>query len=122
MSVTKINKTYYEVTDTRLKNTSQLKSYPIFEDDQNKFMNIFRCFNLRDLDINYFIVHELDYDERWDNLAYQYYETARLWWMIPLTNNIENPFEQPEPETNVKILKKEYVYDILNEIRDLGEI
>ena len=122
MAVTKVNKSYYDITGIRLKNTSHLKLYPIYKDDKRKFLNIFRSFNLRELDVRLFTTHQLDYEDRWDNLAYKYYDTTRLWWTIPMVNKIENPFEQPEAGTNIKVLKKDYVYSILNEMKKLGDI
>lgn len=120
MAVKKIDKSYYDITRTRLKNTSQLKSFPLYEDKDNKFLNITRSFNLKELSTNYFLVHQLDYEDRWDLLSYKYYDTSYLWWTIPLVNEIENPFEFPEAGTNIKILKYDYVYTILNELRKLG--
>jgi len=121
MTMRKIEKSYFELTGKKLKNSSQLKAFNIYEDsDKNKFLNIFRAFKNRELDIRYFHTHELDYEDWWDYLAYQYYGTPYLWWVIPLVNNIENPFEMPEAGTNIKILKKEYTFTILNEIKGLA--
>jgi len=118
----RLNKSYFEITGNGLKNSSQLKGFNILEDtDKNKLLNIFRSYNIKVLDLKYFILHELDHEERWYNISYKYYETPYLWWIIPLVNNIENPFELPEPGTQLKILKNSYVYTILNEIKELGK-
>lgn len=117
-----INKTYYEFTGKRLKNNSQLKAFNLLEDsDGNKLLNIFRTYSIKNLSINYFLIHELDYEDRWYNLSWKYYETPYLWWTIPMVNNIANPFEFPEAGTNIKILKSSYIYSVLNEIKELGK-
>jgi hypothetical protein len=60
-----INKTYYEFTGKRLKNNSQLKAFNLLEDsDGNKLLNIFRTYSIKNLSINYFLIHELDYEDR----------------------------------------------------------
>ena len=43
-----------------------------------------------------------------------------LWWFILLTNNITNPISVVQPGTVLKIIKKEYVDDIINNILKLN--
>lgn len=121
MTIKQVEKSYFELTGKRLKNSSQLKGFNLIEDsDGTKFFNIFRAFNNRELDVRYFDIHELDYEDWWDFLSYKYYGTPYLWWVILLVNDIENPFEFPEAGTNIKILKKEYTFTILNEVKGLA--
>lgn len=115
-----LNKSYYNITKKRLNNSSHLWAYNILEDSENKFFNIFRSFSVREMNINYFVTHILQEEDWWDNLSYTYYGTSRLWWIIPLLNEIKNPMEAPEADTRVKILKKEYLFLFMNEIKNLS--
>lgn len=116
--ITELKETYNRITGKSLINNSQLAPFNLLLDsDKNKFFNLFRSFKMSNLDITYFIIHESDGRERWDSLSYQYYNTPYLWWTIPLVNKIENPFEIPEVGTNVKILKQDYVYNLLLEMK-----
>lgn len=118
----KLDKSYYEFTGKRLGNNSQLRAFNVLEDsDGTELLNIFRAYNIKNLNDNYYLIHELDYEDRWDNLSWKYYGTPFLWWVIPMVNDIENPFEIPEAGTNIKILKNNYIYSVLNEIKELGK-
>jgi len=116
--ITTLNETYNKATKKSLINNSQLTAFNLLKDSQNnKFFNIFRAFILHDLDLTFFILHESDGGERWDNLSNLYYKTPYLWWTIPMANKIENPFELPETGENLYILKQEYIYNLLTEMR-----
>ena len=66
----------------------------------------------------YFITHVVKEGDTWNSLARDYYDNDRLWWVIPLFNDIENPFlifdrdlfNQDVQE--LKILKPEYINQI----------
>ena len=116
-----LKKSYYEITGKLLENSSQMNSFNIFQDeDSNKYMNIFRCFNI-DISINAYNMHPLDYEDTWDLLSYNYYKTCSFWWTIPLINKIENPFEMPAAGTNIKILKSELLYELLKQATLISE-
>jgi hypothetical protein len=85
-------------------------------------MNIFRSYSFNEdtqTNVSYFDTYEVGQEEYWDNIAYKYYGSPHLWWVIPAFNNIVNPFETLEPGTNLKILKESYIYILL---RDLDTI
>jgi len=55
-------------------------------------------------------------NQPWTTVSFNAYGTIELWWLILLTNKIYNPFETPKPNTVIKIIRPEYIPDILKEI------
>lgn len=53
----------------------------------------------------------------WTNLSYKIYGTIKLWWVICLANGIINPIEFPENGAKLKIIRPEYVREILSSIK-----
>lgn len=52
----------------------------------------------------------------WTMVSFNAYQTIELWWLILLVNNIYNPFELPKAGTVIKIIKPEFIPQILKEI------
>jgi hypothetical protein len=118
---------FYEITKHYLPNSSQLNLFNIFYDPDNReyFLNIFRNYIINeDARVNflYYLQHEIDNSDFPDTISYDYYETSFLWWVIALFNDIKNPFESfDEEETSfLKILKPQYIYQLLTEISMIG--
>ena len=53
----------------------------------------------------------------WTNLSYKVYNTIKLWWIICIANNISDPTSFPEAGANLKIIRPEYVREILSAIK-----
>lgn len=53
----------------------------------------------------------------WTNLSFKVYATIKLWWIICLANNITNPTQYPEAGITLKIIRPEYVREILASIK-----
>ena len=53
----------------------------------------------------------------WTYLSYIYYGTIKLWWLICMVNNIDNPIILPEPGKELKILTPDAVRIVLQEIQ-----
>lgn len=120
----KIDKTFQEITGSRLNNVSQLKLFNILLsiEDNEKILNIFKSYSITD-DFTasvYFDYYEIQFNDWLDNISYDFYETPNLWWIIAIINNIVNPFEELEIGNRLKILKQDYVYQVLKEIRNIG--
>ena len=49
-------------------------------------------------------------------LSYKIYGTTYLWWLIMVTNRVENPAEI-ESGTEIKIIKKAYLKTVLDNIK-----
>ena len=56
--------------------------------------------------------------QTWTNLSFQIYGSITLWWLILVTNGIQNPVLLPEPGMVLKIIKPEFVDTILQQIKD----
>lgn len=54
----------------------------------------------------------------WTMVSFNAYRTIDLWWLICLVNKIYNPVLTPRQGTLIKLIKKEYVSIVLNEIRN----
>jgi hypothetical protein len=50
----------------------------------------------------------------WIDISHKFYATGDLWWVICVVNNINNPFNYPEPGTKLKIPTPETVQQLLN--------
>ncbi len=120
------NKKYSDINVKRsLPQSSILNMFPIIQDnDGNYVYNIFRPYVLNE---QIFKEENLDtttlaYNEWWENISYDYYGTPYLWWTIPLTNNIINPFEDIDQGKNIYLLKQNLLgmlYSDVNKIRIL---
>lgn len=122
----KIDKVFQDITGTRLNNVSQLKLFNIIKsiEENERLWNIFNAYTISD-DINpslHFDLYEVGNDEWWENISFNYYGTPFLWWSIPLMNNVVNPFEYLEVGVVLKILKSNYIYQLLKEIRNIGNL
>lgn len=66
-----------------------------------------------------FQLYDVKAGDTWVGLASQFYDDQRLWWIIPLFNNIDNPFIINEQDillqniTQLKILTKDNVDTML---------
>ena len=62
-----------------------------------------------------YTVHDGD---SWTYLSNKFYGTIKLWWLICKFNKITNPFLELREGLTLKILKKEYVNNILQAIKN----
>ena len=126
MSIEKIDNTFYEETSIRLANTSYLKTFNLLYDNDNKvkFLNIFKSFILNQEQLNKYLyeIYVVDNNDWFDNIAFRYYGTPYLWWLIALCNNINNPFEELEIGMKLVILKEHYLYLILKEMTAINRL
>lgn len=120
----KIDTSFYELTDTRLTNLSQLKLFSILQDTVtgDKLMNIFNSYTIDDsvLSTSYYDSYEVESDDWFEGISYKYYGTVNLWWLIAMLNDVVNPFEFLEPGIEIKILKPTYIYQVIKEIKNIG--
>jgi nucleoid-associated protein YgaU len=65
---------------------------------------------------SYFIPYIISYGDTWPLISYKTYKNIKLWWLITHANNIINPTQLPPVGTQIKILKPEYVSEILTQI------
>ena len=126
MAITNITDDFYTLTGNRLSNSSFLRLFNILEDENyNKFMNIFRSYVLNeDMTRNtvFFYTYDVESNDWWDNISNKYYGTPYLWWTICLINNIANPYEDLIEGMQLKILKSDYIYYLIKEIKNISEL
>lgn len=89
-------------------------------DTQYYFFNILKKISIDtdNIDPNVFKYVKLNRRIPWTTVSYQEYRTQYLWWLILLTNNITNPVILPQIGDVLRIIKREYVPDILEAIND----
>lgn len=123
--IKKIDMTFHEVTKTRLSNVSNLHLFNIVEQDKEKFLNIFKSYTLKSSIENndsYFYTYTIDTEDWWDSISTKFYETPFLYWVICMVNNITNPYEEIDEGQIIKVLKEEYLYQILKEVKTEGRL
>jgi hypothetical protein len=109
MTIKKTNKTYFDVTNQRLDNSSMLRMFNVCNDEENTmFLNIFRSFIIDDT-----IMDDSNNVEKigilspwWENLSDTYYGDVNSWWVVPLANDVLNPFEGVDEGDIITVLKK----------------
>lgn len=117
---------YRKLTNQTLGNSSQLKLFKIGNEISNntKYLNIFRSYILNKSNLNkssFYDLYEVDNDDWLDTIAFKVYGSPALWWIIAIVNNISNPFEDLETGNILRILKPNYIYNILKEIKTIGD-
>jgi len=126
MPTRRVEEDYLELTGYRLSSVSLLKMFPIMEeDDGTKFMNIFRSYTVFTdtlVDTAYFQTYEMENEDWWETVAWKLYQTVALWWVVCMSNNVINPFEESEPGKNILVLNPVYVGQLIKEIRNISEL
>jgi len=95
------------------------------DDDKIKFINIFRSYIIDDdilKDVLYYDTYDVESDDWWELVSYVLYESVNLWWVNSLMNGINNPFEELNTGSSIKLLKETYVPQLLREIRSISEL
>ena len=118
------NSKFNEETGIRLSSVSQLRLFNILKDwDETKFLNIWRAYDLNTEGLermSMFIHHKVDDNDWWDSISKTYYGSENLWWVIALFNEVNNPFEELEAGKTINILKENYLYTLMKEIRSIN--
>lgn len=114
---------YKEVTGRRLNNFSQLQKFNILNDNDDHLYNIFINYEIntsvKDND-DYISYYDVDYNDWWENIAFQYYQNENLWWMVALTNDVVNPFEELNEGDSIKLIDRRWTYNIVKEVKALS--
>ena len=126
METKETNKTFYEETGKRLKNSSQIKLFSILKDVSTNvtFLNIFKSYIIND-DMSSKVLYDsytVDEEEFWDNISQRVYGIPDIWWIIPMMNEVVNPYEYLEAGKEIFIIKAQYLYQILKKISNIGGI
>jgi hypothetical protein len=128
MSSIKTDRSYEELTKLVLDNSSFLNLFPVLYDEDTKtyFLNIFRNYKMNtDMDknfLNFYQTLEIEDIDWWENISWDMYENPFIWWIIPLANDMVNPFEEIEPGQLINIIRKEHIYQLLKEIKSIASL
>ena len=85
--------------------------------DEKYFYNLLKTINFpKDLDPMYYDNYVIKYGDMWPTIAYDFYGNVVLWWLICSANQIQDPTKNPEIGTTIKIIKIQYVPELLNKL------
>src|SRR5574343_1295954 len=112
MAVQTITDRYVDIKGTKLAQSSMLRMMDIFKDEDSVyFMNIFKNFEISET-----VLENPSNTERitilnpwWENIAYAYYKDVNAWWILCMTNNVLNPFEEIVEGGTLKMLKSDFL-------------
>jgi len=93
--------------------------FKLYKTDYNQYYyNILNTIQLPD-DINPAIFYNITVSEKmpWTMISFNEYQTMDLWWLICLTNKIDNPLKLADIGKNLKIIRQEFLKFILDEIK-----
>lgn len=86
--------------------------------DGDYFYNILRKVNIpTEIGESHYENYMVKRGDTWTLLAYKFYGDVKLWWMLCVVNNIQNPLEFPTPGTALKVLSNDTVQSVLTAIR-----
>lgn len=125
MSTKKVtDKSFEEITGHKLENTSILNLFNILEEDDTYFLNIFKPYSINTTtitDMLYYDTYEAEDLDWYDYISFKLYTTPQLWWVVCLTNDVLNPFEELDPGKNLKVLKEFLIPIVIRETRDIAD-
>ena len=103
----------------KLKSTRYENIFKLYSTSYNHYYyNLIQSVFLPDsINPDYIYYQQVTTKMPWTTISYNAYKTIELWWLICLTNKIYNPVEFPDKGTLLKIIKPQYVTNILNEIK-----
>jgi hypothetical protein len=121
-----VKKTEYGNNELKVDGLSDNSRLYMFNVLKNKeleyYFNIFRNYTMEDeyKTDKYYDTYIVDNDDWWDNISAHWYDDTELWWIICIMNDIINPFEEIYPGKIIKILKKQYCYDIIEKFKKIA--
>ena len=88
------------------------------DDSKYYYYNILKKISIdtENIDPNVFKYIQVNRRLPWTSISYQEYKTQYLWWLILLTNNIVNPVILPEIGDVLRIVRPEYIKEIINQV------
>jgi len=103
----------------QLKSTRYSNIFKLYKNESNiYFYNLLQSIYLpENIDDTLVYYQQISTRMPWTSISFNAYKTIDLWWLICLTNKVYNPVKFPENGTVIKIIKPQYVSNILDEIR-----
>ena len=92
--------------------------FNVYKDNDKYAYNILRTVHIpMDLNPETFVYTRVTGNLTWTQISFHEYRTIRLWWLICATNKILNPVSLPKPGMVIKIIKPQYVRDVVEQIK-----
>lgn len=94
--------------------------------DNTKVLDVWNAYSITEEFIKnsvVFTTYLVEGNDTWSSIAHKVYGDRRLWWVIALFNNIEDPFQLsydhgvPERIQEVRLLGEQYIFDLIREIQ-----
>jgi len=86
-------------------------------DNKQYYYNILNTIQLpEDINPSVFYTIKVSQSMPWTMISFNEYETMDLWWLICIANKIDNPLSFPDAGSNLKIIRKEFLRYIFDEI------
>jgi len=125
MAIQNTNIQYINIKNDKLSNSTMLRMFDILKDDDDQyFMNIFKNFTIDstifDIPTNTESIGIVE--PWWETISYKYYNDIDIWWLICLSNNILNPFEEINEGNILTILLPHYIPYIQRDMRRLFDL
>jgi hypothetical protein len=100
----------------RIDNVFYETLFKVYKVDKHYVYNILRKVSIPDgtLDNRFFEILYVQTSTPWTSVSYKAYRTIKLWWLICIVNRITNPVYNAQPGVPIRILKSQYIKDILS--------
>lgn len=118
MKITDINEKTVEITSENYENI-----FNIYNDENDfYYYNLLKKVDFPiDLSPDVYDYYETKTIETYTMIAYKFYKSVTLWWIICAANHIDNPMEQPGAGILLKIIKPSYIRTILTKLGQSNE-
>jgi hypothetical protein len=87
------------------------------DDNGQRFYNLLRSINILPAENSSIEdVYNVKLNDTWLLISYKYYGTIYLWWLVCEYNRVTNPTTGPKAGTQIKLLKKDFVWAIMSNL------
>ena len=120
-TINELNKKRNEVAELgRIDLSFYETMFKVYKIDKHYVYNILRKVSLPTgaLDDTYFTYITVHASTPWTLVSNEAYGTIKLWWLICIVNNVWNPVYNAQSGVPIRVLKSQYVQDILRTISE----
>lgn len=109
---------FSDLPDNSYENIFRMYTSKYFSNKEFFFYNLLSSVYLpTDIDPAFYYTITVSRILPWTAISYNEYRTMNLWWLICAVNQITNPVKYPAPGTQLKIIKTQFVRNILDNIK-----